>query len=67
MHPITAAEMKLQMMNKYREFYIVVATDAAKGTLELKQKIKSVINNLPDSIKDLTGEHKEGGAKCNVM
>jgi hypothetical protein len=60
-HHITAAEMKLQIMNKNRVLYFLVSTDVAKGTLELNQKIKSVINNLPDSFKDLAGEHKEGG------
>ena len=54
-HRITAAEMKLRMMNENREFYIAAAADAAKGALALNQKIKSVIDNLPDTFEDLTG------------
>ena len=58
-HRITAAEMKLRMMNENREFYIAAATDAAKGALELNQKIKSVIDNLPDKFEDLTGDNDD--------
>ena len=54
-HRITAEEMKLRMMNENREFYIAAAADAAKGALALNQKIKSVIDNLPDTFEDLTG------------
>ncbi len=58
-HRITAAEMKLRMMNENREFYIAAAADAAKGALELNQKIKSVIDNLPDKFEDLTGDNDD--------
>ena len=54
-HRITAAEMKLRMMNENREYYVAAAEDTATGEAELNKKIKSVIDNLPDSFEDLTG------------
>ena len=62
-HHITAAEMKLRMMNENREYYVAAAADAETGKADLNKKIKSVINNLPDTFKDLTGDNSddEGG------
>jgi hypothetical protein len=57
-HRVTVAEMKLRMMNENREFYIAAAADASQGALELNRKIKSVIDNLPDSFDDLRGNEK---------
>ena len=57
-HRITAAEMKLRMMNENREYYVAAAEDAVSGEVELNKKIKSVIDNLPDSFEDLTGQEK---------
>ncbi len=45
-HRITVAEMKLQMMNKSREYYVAVVADAVIGAAEFNKKIKSVIDNL---------------------
>ena len=60
-HILTAAEMKLKMMNENRAFYVAAAADTASGEAEFNKKIKSVINNLPDTFEDLTGE-KDGNA-----
>ena len=57
-HRITAAEMKLRMMNENRAHYVAAAEDAVSGEAELNKKIKSVIDNLPDSFEDLTGHDK---------
>ena len=57
-HCITAAEMKLRMMNENRAYYVAAAEDAVSGEAELNKKIKSVIDNLPDSFEDLTGKEK---------
>ncbi len=46
-HRITAAEMKLELMNENWEYYIAAAADVSQGAMELNQKIKSVIDNLP--------------------
>ena len=56
-HRITAAEMKLRMMNKNIEYYIAVAVDTSAGEAELNGKIKSVFDNLPDTFKDLKGDN----------
>ena len=55
-HRITAAEMKLRMMNENRAFYVAAAADTATGEAELNRKIKTVIDNLPDTFEDLTGD-----------
>jgi hypothetical protein len=55
-HRITAAEMKLRMMNENREYYIAAAEDTATGEAELNKKIKHVIDTLPDKFEDLTGD-----------
>jgi len=57
-HRITAAELKLRMMNENRAYYVAAASDAATGEVELNRKIKSVIDNLPDTFEDLTGQGK---------
>ena len=44
-HRITAAELKLRMMNENRAYYVAAASDA-------------VIDNLPDTFEDLTGQGK---------
>ena len=51
--------MKLRMMNKNREYYVAAADDAVTGEAELNKKIKSVIDNLPDTFEDLTGEKSD--------
>jgi hypothetical protein len=48
--------MNLKMMNENRAFYVAAVADTASGEAELNKKIKSVIDNLPDTFKDLTGE-----------
>ena len=58
-HQITAAEMKLRMMNKNGEYYVAAADDAVTGEAELNKKIKSVIDNLPDTFEDMTGEKSD--------
>ena len=58
-HRITAAEMKLRMMNENREYYVAAAADAETGEAELNKKIKSVIDNLPDTFEDLTGDNSD--------
>ena len=58
-HRITAAEMKLRMMNKNRAFYVAAAADTATGEAQLNKKIKTVIDNLPDTFEDLTGDNNE--------
>ena len=57
-HRITAAEMKLRMMNENRAYYVAAAVDSATGEAELN-KIKSVIDNLPEKFEDLTGDKSE--------
>lgn len=57
-HSITAAEIKLRMMNENRAYYVATTKDAVSGEAELNKKIKSVIDNLPDSFEDLTGQEK---------
>lgn len=56
-HRITAAEMKLRMMNENRAYYVAAAANSVTGKANLNQKIKSVIDNLPNTFEDLTGEH----------
>ena len=56
-HCITAAEMKLRMMNENWAFYVAAAADTATGKAELNKKVKSVIDNLPDKFEDLTGDN----------
>jgi hypothetical protein len=58
-HRITAAEMKLRMMNENRAFYVAAAADTATGEAQLNKKIKTVIDNLPDTFEDLTGDNNE--------
>ena len=58
-HRITAAEMKLRMMNENRAYYVAAAVDSATGEAELNKKIKSVIDNLPEKFEDLTGDKSE--------
>jgi hypothetical protein len=55
-HILTAAEMKLKMMNDNRAFYVAAAADTTSGEAELNKKIKRVIDNLPETFEDLTGE-----------
>ena len=57
-HRITAVEMKLKWMNENQEYYIAAAADTSQGAMELNRKIKSVIDNLPESFEDLTGNKK---------
>ena len=64
-HRITAAEMKLRMMNENRAFYVAAAADTATGEAELNKKIKSVIDNLPDTFEDLTGDTLDEGKSNN--
>ena len=47
------------MMNKNREFYVAAAADTATGEAQLNKKIKTVIDNLPDTFEDLTGDNNE--------
>ena len=61
-HLLTAAEMKLKMMNENRAFYVAAAADTASGEAELNKKIKSVIDNLPDTFEDLLGEKEDDNA-----
>ncbi len=58
-HILTAAEMKLKMMNDNRAFYVAAAADTASGEAELNNKIKRVIDNLPETFEDLTGEKED--------
>ena len=61
-HLLTAAEMKLKMMNENRAFYVAAAADTASGEADLNKKIKSVIDNLPDTFEDLLGEKEDDNA-----
>jgi hypothetical protein len=56
-HRCTAAEMKLRMMDENRAYYVAGADDAVSGEMELNKKIKRVIDNLPQTFEDLTGDN----------